>query len=142
MRYPFESQEAQQLNTDIFETIYYAALKASCELAERYGSYETYAGSPVSQGVSLSFVVSLLLLQQSQWSSVNLMLYLLQKLQSVQNAAAQLITRTGRWEHITPVLRELHLLSIRQRIDFKLAVLVHEMLHGQLPQYLAEDVSS
>jgi len=60
LRYPFESQDAQQLNIDIFETIYYAALKASCELAERYGPYETYAGSPVSQGVSLSSVISLL----------------------------------------------------------------------------------
>jgi len=56
MRYPFESQEAQQLNRDIFETIYYSALKASCELAARFGPYETYAGSPVSQGVSLLFV--------------------------------------------------------------------------------------
>jgi len=64
---------------------------------------------------------------------------LLQKLQSVQNAAARLITRTERREHITPVHRELHLLPVRQRIDFKLAVLVYKELHGQLPQYLAED---
>jgi ribonucleoside-diphosphate reductase subunit M1 len=52
MRLPFESQEAQQLNIDIFETIYYAALKASCELAEKLGPYETYEGSPISKGVS------------------------------------------------------------------------------------------
>jgi len=65
---------------------------------------------------------------------------LLQKLQSVQNAAARLITKTGRLEHITPVLRELHWLpSVWQRIDFKLAVLVYKALQGQLPQYLAED---
>jgi len=60
MRYPFESKEAQQLNTDIFETIYYAALKASCELAQSLGPYETYAGSPVSQGVSLLIVYSVI----------------------------------------------------------------------------------
>ena len=35
--------------------------------------------------------------------------------------------------HITPVLRELHWLPVRQRIDFKLAVLVYKALHGQLP---------
>jgi len=64
---------------------------------------------------------------------------LLQKLQSVQNAAARLITKTGRRERITPVLRELHWLPVRQRIDFKLALLVYKALHGQLPQYLAED---
>ena len=52
MRYPFESPEAQLLNIQIFETIYYAALEASCELAEELGAYETYAGSPVSKGVS------------------------------------------------------------------------------------------
>lgn len=52
MRYPFESEEAQLLNKQIFETIYYAALEASCELAEQDGPYETYQGCPVSKGVS------------------------------------------------------------------------------------------
>ncbi|RVE64852.1 hypothetical protein OJAV_G00130240 [Oryzias javanicus] len=51
MRYPFESPEAQLLNTQIFETIYYAALEASCELAAELGAYETYEGSPVSKGI-------------------------------------------------------------------------------------------
>merc|ERR1712194_26560 len=50
MRLPFESEIAQKLNEDIFETIYYAACEASCDLAERDGRYETYAGSPASQG--------------------------------------------------------------------------------------------
>ncbi|XP_063240455.1 ribonucleoside-diphosphate reductase large subunit [Bacillus rossius redtenbacheri] len=51
MRLPFESDEAQLLNLQIFETIYYGALEASCELSERLGPYETYQGCPVSQGV-------------------------------------------------------------------------------------------
>ena len=51
MRYPFESDEARKLNTQIFETIYYGALEASCELAEKDGVYETYEGSPVSKGI-------------------------------------------------------------------------------------------
>ncbi|KAI2800291.1 Ribonucleoside-diphosphate reductase large subunit [Blomia tropicalis] len=51
MRYPFESNEAKLLNTQIFETIYYGALEASCELAQRDGTYETYSGSPVSKGI-------------------------------------------------------------------------------------------
>jgi len=53
MRYPFESDEAQALNRDIFETIYYAALRTSCQLAKEFGPYETYEGSPVSKGVSI-----------------------------------------------------------------------------------------
>ncbi|KAG0259718.1 Ribonucleoside-diphosphate reductase large subunit [Mortierella polycephala] len=51
LRYAFDSPEARQLNKDIFETLYYAALEASCELAQVDGSYETYEGSPVSQGI-------------------------------------------------------------------------------------------
>lgn len=51
MRLPFESEKAQFLNQQIFETIYYGALEASCELAELDGTYETYPGSPVSKGI-------------------------------------------------------------------------------------------
>lgn len=51
MRLPFESPGAAELNRNIFETIYHAALEASCELAERDGPYETFVGSPASQGI-------------------------------------------------------------------------------------------
>ncbi|GMI36841.1 hypothetical protein TeGR_g6659, partial [Tetraparma gracilis] len=51
MRYPFESAQGKELNKAIFETIYYGAVEASVELAEKTGAYETYAGSPASKGV-------------------------------------------------------------------------------------------
>lgn len=51
LRFPFESESARKLNEDIFETIYFAACEASCELAEREGPYETFAGSPASKGL-------------------------------------------------------------------------------------------
>ncbi|KAL8935888.1 MAG: hypothetical protein Q9211_004462 [Gyalolechia sp. 1 TL-2023] len=51
LRFPFESPEARQLNKQIFETIYHGALTASCELAQELGQYESYPGSPVSQGI-------------------------------------------------------------------------------------------
>lgn len=51
MRLPFDSEEAGELNKQIFETIYYGAMEASCELAEKLGPYQTYAGCPVSKGV-------------------------------------------------------------------------------------------
>ena len=51
MRYSFESEEAKRLNSEIFETIYYAALTASKDLAKIEGAYETYEGSPISKGV-------------------------------------------------------------------------------------------
>ncbi len=50
MRLPFESKQALELNNEIFETIYFAALSASKDLAKREGPYETYQGSPTSQG--------------------------------------------------------------------------------------------
>ncbi|KAI0535849.1 ribonucleoside-diphosphate reductase large chain [Xylaria digitata] len=51
LRLPFESPEARQLNKQIFETMYHAALTASSELAKEEGIYSTYEGSPVSQGI-------------------------------------------------------------------------------------------
>ncbi len=51
LRQAFESAEAKQLNKDIFETIYYAALTASKDLAIENGPYESYKGSPVSKGI-------------------------------------------------------------------------------------------
>lgn len=51
LRMPFESEEAQKLNREIHETIYYAAMTASKDLAIKEGPYETFAGSPVSKGV-------------------------------------------------------------------------------------------
>ncbi len=50
MRYPFESEEARALNREVFETIYYASMTASKDLAKTEGAYETYEGSPVSKG--------------------------------------------------------------------------------------------
>lgn len=48
---PFESEEARQLNRDIFETIYFAAVTASKDLAKQFGFYESFHGSPASQGL-------------------------------------------------------------------------------------------
>jgi ribonucleoside-diphosphate reductase alpha chain len=51
LRLPFDSAEAKQLNSDIFETIYFASLTSSCEVAQKEGAYESYQGSPISQGI-------------------------------------------------------------------------------------------
>jgi len=58
MRFPFESPEAIQLNKDIFETIYFAALTESNAIAKVDGPYQTFEGSPASQGI----------LQQDMWN--------------------------------------------------------------------------
>lgn len=51
LRLPFDSQEAKELNIQIFETIYHAAVESSIELAQVEGAYESYQGSPASQGL-------------------------------------------------------------------------------------------
>jgi len=63
-------------------------------------------------------------------------------LQSVQNAAARLVTGTRRCDHISPVLRQLHWLPVPQRVMLKIATLVHRSLSGQsgnAPGYVADD---
>lgn len=50
MLLPFEGPEAKQINKKIFETIYYGAMQASVDLAEKHGPYESFAGSPLSRG--------------------------------------------------------------------------------------------
>jgi len=61
------------------------------------------------------------------------------RVQSVQNAAARLVTGARRCDHITPVLRQLHWLPVRQRIIFKIAEPIHQSLAGVTPMYLADD---
>lgn len=51
LRYAFDSDMAKSLNRAIFETMYFAALTESCEQAKLHGAYETFAGSPLSQGI-------------------------------------------------------------------------------------------
>ncbi len=60
------------------------------------------------------------------------------QLQLIQNAAARILTRTRKFEHITPVLRSLHLLPVTFRIDFKVLLLVYKSLNGLGPKYIAD----
>ena len=63
------------------------------------------------------------------------------KLQHVQNACARLVSGSSKFSHITPVLIQLHWLPIRQRIAFKILLLVYKALNGQAPNYLSELIS-
>ena len=54
----------------------------------------------------------------------------IRKLQGVQNAAARMITGTRKFDHVTPILRELHWLPVAQRIQYKIAMLVNKYLRG------------
>ncbi len=62
----------------------------------------------------------------------------IRQLQLIQNAAARILTRTRKYEHITPVLRSLHWLPVTFRIDFKVLLLVYKSLNGIGPKYIAD----
>ena len=62
----------------------------------------------------------------------------LQRLQRIQNCSARLIIRTRKYEHITPVLRRLHWLPVRQRTLFKLLVLTYCAVNATAPNYLVQ----
>jgi hypothetical protein len=64
---------------------------------------------------------------------------LIRQLQSVQNAAARLVTGLLKFDHITRALRELHWLPVRKRIDYQVALLVFKCLQRLAPSYLADD---
>ena len=62
-----------------------------------------------------------------------------ERLQKAQNAAARLLTRTKKRQHITPIPMDLHWLPVRARIDYKVMLLTHKVIHNQLsPGYLRE----
>ena len=54
------------------------------------------------------------------------------------NSAARLIHLTSRYEHVTPLLIQLHWLPIEQRITFKIAVITFKALHGAAPSYITD----
>ncbi len=56
----------------------------------------------------------------------------------VQNAAARVLSRTRKYDHISPVMSTLHWLPIKQRIDFKILLMTYKALDGLAPQYLSE----
>ncbi|RXN31585.1 RNA-directed DNA polymerase from mobile element jockey-like protein [Labeo rohita] len=63
---------------------------------------------------------------------------LLNRLQLVQNAAARLLSNTSKRSHISPVLRSLHWLPVRFRVEFKILMFVFKAINGLAPVYLAE----
>ncbi|XP_077957075.1 uncharacterized protein LOC144406165 [Gasterosteus aculeatus] len=65
----------------------------------------------------------------------------LKPLQLIQNAAARVLTRTKKRDHITPVLTSLHCLPVKSRIDFKVLLLTYKALAGEAPLYLKELVT-
>ena len=65
----------------------------------------------------------------------------LNKIQRIQNTLARVVTNTSKFEHITPILKKLHWLPIKQRIDYKLCLLTYKTLQIQQPTYLNQSIN-
>ena len=64
--------------------------------------------------------------------------YELHRLQKIQNAAARIVSRTYKRDHITPILNELHWLPVQQRVEYKVLCLTYQCVSGNGPDYLKE----
>ena len=62
---------------------------------------------------------------------------LLQRLQRVLNCAARVVYQSNKYDHITPLLMELHWLPVQQRINFKILLITYKALNGQAPSYIS-----
>jgi len=97
----------------------------------------------VSKAVLLS-LVTLLVLSRVGYDNATLAglpARQLCRLQSVLHAAARMVFSARRYDHVTPLLRELHWLRVPERITFKLASLVFRSLNGTAPVYLADSIN-
>ena len=66
---------------------------------------------------------------------------LLQRLQRVLNCAARVVYQSNKYDHITPLLMELHWLPVQQRINFKILLITYRALNGQAPSYISDLLS-
>jgi len=96
----------------------------------------------VSRPVLLTLVTSLVLsrLHYGSATLAGIPKYLLDRLQPILNAAARLIYRARNYDHVSPLLQELHWLSVPERIKYRLTVLVFRCRYDMAPKYMARDL--
>ena len=82
-----------------------------------------------------------LLLTRLHYGNTNLAGIPLKRHQSVMNSAARLVFSLSRYDHFTPLVRQLQWWKARERIDFKLALLIYTFQYGAALSYLADELS-
>ena len=92
---------------------------------------QSATAQPVSSTVRLDYCNSIL---------ARLPFKQISRLQRIQNNAAKLILRKSKQDHVTPLLKELHWLLIKSRLQYKIATLAYRHFDGSLPQYLSESL--
>jgi len=100
----------------------------------RIGKIRRYLSEAAARTIVVGLVFSIL--DNNNSLLLGLPDELIDRLQKVQNSAARLVLRAGKFDHVTPLLKRLHWLPIRSRIHFKVLVLAYRCLHGTAPSYL------
>ena len=105
--------------------------------------FTTYIILPASGNTNLLSTTEILVhaFVSSKLNHSNSLLFGVPKLHYIPNAAARLIADSRRYDHVTPIVIELHLLSFAKRIKFKLLLLTFKALHGHSPTWIKDLVS-
>ncbi|XP_072041204.1 uncharacterized protein [Amphiura filiformis] len=114
--------------------------KAACLSLRNIGSVRKYLTRDAAETLTHAFVTSRIdgnnaLLNGLPDKQLN-------RLQRLQNMAARIITYTKKSDHITPVLADLHWLPVKQRVSFKVCLILFKCMHGQAPLYLSDLVDA
>ena len=113
------------------------AVVKSCNIQLRsIGNIRKYLSSEAATNLIHAFITSRL--DNGNSLLFGLPDYLIEKLQRIQNNAARILTRAAKYEHITPVLQDLHWLPVESRIKFKILLLTFKCLNSLAPEYLSE----
>ena len=116
------------------------AVVKSCNMQLRsIGEIRKYLSTDAAQNLIHAFITSRL--DNGNSLLYGLPDYMIQKLQRVQNKAARILSRTPKYNHITPILKTLHWLPVKSRIDFKILTLTFKCLNDLAPEYLSEKIN-
>jgi hypothetical protein len=127
------------LDSDLSMRTHITRTVAGCFAALRQiRSIRRSVAEPVLQSLVQSLVISRL--DYGGATLAGLPAVQLNRLQSVLNAAARLVFAAGRFDHVTPLLRQLHWLRVPERIEFRLATLAYKCQHNMAPRYLTEQM--
>ena len=111
-------------------------IKNSMYFIKNIGRIRRFLTPAATKTLVHAYVISRLDFSNSLLSGINC--FLLKRLQSVQNAAAGLVYRLSKYDDVYPLLKSLHWLPIKQRIDFKILTITHNSLHHKAPAYLTD----
>jgi hypothetical protein len=127
------------IDSDVSMRTHVNKTAASCfAVLRRLRSISRCVTRPVMQSLVVALVLSRL--DYGGDALIGLPGNLISRLESVLHSAARLVVGARRYDHITPVLQELHWLRYPQRIEFRVAALTYRCLHGTAPRYLSDDI--